>query len=185
MGYEVELKAHVADPERVRKILVKEGCVLQDEEKQDIYFSLPNDDPLFRIRYEKYGEGKGSVLFTTKEKSVRNGIEVNRETEFTTTGDQFKASVGFVLALGYVEYVRKLKRGIHTHLALDGNELHIELVEVPPLGWFVEMEFILEREEDVPKAKEGLHHALSLLGVGEEHIEPRYYMHLLREPPEI
>jgi adenylate cyclase class IV len=43
------------------------------------------------------------------------------------------------------------------------------------------MEFVLEAEEQVPYARTRLLEVLSLLGVPQERIEERYYMHLLKE----
>ncbi len=60
--------------------------------------------------------------------------------------------------------------------------LHIELVEIASLGWFLEMEFVLETAEQVPYARTRLLEVLSLFGVPPQaRIEERYYMHLLKD----
>ena len=61
------------------------------------------------------------------------------------------------------------------------DPLHIELVEVGPLGWFLEMEFILPSKEQIPLARDLLRLMLQELGLQEEAIESRYYMDLLKE----
>ena len=80
MSYEIELKAIIDDP-----VLIKQRLQSLDgissavyEAKDDIYYSMGDDDPLFRLRRESYGEDadhlQGSLLFTKKDKSIDNGI---------------------------------------------------------------------------------------------------------------
>lgn len=59
---------------------------------------------------------------------------------------------------------------------------YVELVEVPPLGWFVEMEFLVEDEKNISRAKALLHEVLAHLGIPESSIEGKYYMDMLRAP---
>lgn len=183
MAFEVELKAHVLDKEEVFRRLSSLTGDMISERKEDIYYSLPGGPALFRIRFEQYGEDKGSLLFTYKEKTLQDGVEVNKEHEFTAFGDQLQAACDFVSSLGYVVFVTKKKVGTSFQLAWDDfPPLHVELVEVPPLGWFVEMEFLLEDKSLIPQAKEKLHAVLSRLGLSESAIEAGYYMDLLRAP---
>lgn len=183
MAYEVELKAHVEDPLLIQERLQQlEGISLAlYEHKDDIYYALGDEEPSFRLRRESFGKDehhlKGSLLFTKKNKSITKGIEVNKEYEFTVPDDQFEAAHAFCLSLGYGIYIRKTKRGNSYTL---GN-VHIELVEVIGLGWFLEMECVLENETGIEDAKASLKHILGLVGVSEDKIESRYYMHLLKE----
>ncbi|MDD3902959.1 MAG: adenylate cyclase, partial [Sphaerochaeta sp.] len=63
----------------------------------------------------------------------------------------------------------------------DLPPLHVELVEVLGLGWFLEMEFILEDEALIDTAKKALLSVLDSLLIARESVEERYYMHLLKE----
>jgi adenylate cyclase class 2 len=185
MSFEVELKAHVADEERVRQALAPfcSSCVRED--KSDVYYSLPGGPALFRIRYESYGDKRPYVLFTHKKQTKEGNVEVNEEHEFTASSDQFPACQSFALSLGYVEYIRKEKHGWSMMIALEGEETaHAELVEVPPLGWFLEMECVLSSKEHIPSAKATLHKLLSLSGIEESQVEGRYYMEMLRSGKE-
>nr|WP_321304161.1 CYTH domain-containing protein [uncultured Sphaerochaeta sp.] len=189
MSYEVELKAHVDDPITLKHDIeqqpgIGEVCC---EEKDDIYYALAGQEPLFRLRMERFGpsfhELSGNVRFTRKYKSLKDGIEVNEEVEFLSSSDQAEYAHAFFLSLGYEVYIRKTKRGYSYDWVFDEtlSPLHIELVEIASLGWFLEMEFVLETAERVPYARTRLLEVLSLLGVPQERIEERYYMHLLKD----
>ncbi|MXI85852.1 CYTH domain-containing protein [Sphaerochaeta halotolerans] len=189
MSYEVELKAHVDDPITLMHDIEQHTGIVDAccEEKDDIYYALLGDEPLFRLRMERFGpsfhELSGNVRFTRKYKNLKGGIEVNEEVEFLTSSDQAEQAHAFFLSLGYQVYIRKTKRGYSYEWKVDEtlSALHIELVEIASLGWFLEMEFVLEAEEQVPYARTRLLEVLSLLGVPQERIEERYYMHLLKE----
>ena len=189
MAFEVELKAHVQDPQTIMAVLEGFEHISEPvcEYKQDIYYSKSEgEEPLFRLRRESFGPDfdslTGSVLFTYKEKSLKDGIEVNVEREFTTSDSQGENAEQFFLALGYVEYIKKTKKGYSFVHAIKGFSplLHIELAEVKSLGWFLEMEFLIEDPSLVAQAKEKLIEVLHAVGLGDSEIESRYYMHMLK-----
>lgn len=188
MGFEVELKAHVSDPERLR-IAIEALSLIGGptfEIKEDIYYALPGEDALFRLRRESSGPSftdlSGQLIFTRKYKTLKDGIEVNQELEFCASDSQFEQAHAFCLSLGYEVYIRKTKKGYFYSYSVteDFPLLHLELVEVPPLGWFLEMEFVLEDEKKVPMARTFLIQMLQKLGIDQSSIESRYYMHLLK-----
>ncbi|MFA6844307.1 MAG: CYTH domain-containing protein [Sphaerochaetaceae bacterium] len=182
MSLEVELKAHVPEIGNLRRRLSSRCQGETSEEKKDVYYCKDGGPALFRIRYEAYDGQEGTVLFTCKEKRINNGIEVNTEHEFTSRGNEFAACQDFALALGYQVYVRKTKSGYSYSLSFpDFPPLHIELVEVPPLGCFIEMEFVLTDQSLVEQAKARLLEVLASLGIDAGDIESRYYMELLKQ----
>ena len=189
MSYEVELKAHVDDPITLKHDIEQHTRIVDVccEEKDDIYYTEEGEEPLFRLRVERFGPSfhtlSGNVRFTRKYKSLKNGIEVNEEVEFLSSSDQAERAHAFFLSLGYQVYIRKTKRGYSYTWVVDEtlSPLHIELVEIASLGWFLEMEFVLEKEEQVPYARTRLLEVLSLFGVPQERIEERYYIHLLKD----
>ncbi|NLE14937.1 MAG: CYTH domain-containing protein [Spirochaetales bacterium] len=188
MAYEVELKAHVHDQAKLKCRLDALNGISAPlcEIKEDVYYCVPGEDALFRLRRESIGPSfsalDGQIVFTKKLKTLKDGIEVNQELEFTASDSQFDQAHAFCLALGYEVYIRKTKRGYaySCPVSTDLPFLHIELVEVPPLGWFLEMEFVLEEEKKVPEARTFLMEMLYRLGLGQADIESRYYMHLLK-----
>ncbi|WP_320129344.1 CYTH domain-containing protein [uncultured Sphaerochaeta sp.] len=190
MAFEVELKAHVQDPKVIMAILEGFEHISEPvcEYKKDIYYAkAKGEDPLFRLRKESFGPDfdslTGSILFTYKDKSLKDGIEVNSETEFTTSDAQGENAEKFFQALGYEIYIEKEKKGYSFVYKPEGFEplLHIELVQVIGLGWFLEMEFLLEEQELVHEAKKKLHEVLGMAGLAESDIESKYYMHMLKE----
>ncbi|MDD4574690.1 MAG: class IV adenylate cyclase [Sphaerochaeta sp.] len=189
MALEVELKAHVAEPLLLQqRIEALAGISLaRCELKEDTYLSREGEDALFRIRAEQSGRSfetmEGVLVFTYKNKAIKNGIEVNEEVEFTSTSDQGEAALQFFLSLGYVTYITKTKKGyLYTYTASkDLPPLTIELVEIATLGWFIEMEFVLEDHSRVNLAKKTLLDLLTQLGIKHSKIESEYYMHLLKK----
>ena len=188
MAMEVELKAHVQDwqllKERIEQQVGLEGPVY--ELKDDIYYCREGEDALFRLRLEQKGPSfsklAGQVVFTRKYKQLKEGIEVNEELEFCCDSNEAEAADTFFLSLGFEHYTRKTKKGYFYTWKVDSSlpPLHLELVEVGSLGWFLEMEFVLEDEKKVPLARTFLRTILAQLGVDEQAIESRYYMHLLK-----
>jgi len=189
MSLEVELKAHIADPLALQgRLEALAGIsVALCELKSDTYLSFKGKDTLFRMRVEQSGpsfaEMQGTLVFTYKDKSRKEGIEVNDEVEFTSSPDQAESALAFFLSMGYEVYITKTKKGYRYTYPFSAflPPLVIELVEVTGLGWFVEMECILEDERKVPQAKKALLNLLSLLGIKESAIEGEYYMQLLKK----
>lgn len=188
MSFEVELKAHIQDPEELRRKLEAVSGIAGPvfEVKDDIYYANVGEDALFRLRRESRGpsfdEMSGQLIFTRKYKTLKDGIEVNQELEFAASDSQFDQAHAFFLSLGYELYIRKTKKGYSYQCSVSDALpcLHLELVEVPPLGWFLEMEFVLEDETKVPIARTFLVTILEELGIDQSCIESRYYMHLLK-----
>ncbi len=180
MAFEVEIKAHISDPRAVQ--VTVEGLEGISEaspiDKDDWYFSPRGEPALFRLRREA-----GRVLFTRKRKRMEGNIETNEEFEFEADESQFDRACAFVASLGYEVTAKKSKRGLSYSLAwgegLGG--LTIELCEVSSLGWFVELEFVLEERALVEDAKRALVKALALLEIDSSQVEGKPYLELLSQ----
>ena len=189
MRVEVELKAHVSDFAQLQKRIESLAGVSPSlcEYKEDTYFSQSEEDALFRMRLEQTGSSfdamQGTLVFTYKNKTLKEGIEVNEEVEFNSTSDQAKAALQFFLSMGYELYITKTKKGyVYTYSVVpDLPLLTIELVEVVGLGWFIEMEFILEDTSMVERARNCLLLVLDQVGVERSSVENEYYMHMLKK----
>jgi len=189
MGLEVELKAHVSDhallQQRIESLRGISPCLC--EHKQDTYFSRTGEDALFRMRLVQSGPSfvsmQGTLVFTYKNKTIQEGVEVNEEMEFSSTSDQGPFAQQFFISMGYEVYITKTKKGyVYAYpVAPDLPLLTIELVEVVGLGWFLEMEFILEDSSKVEAARHSLLLVLDQVGVDRCAIEDEYYMHLLKK----
>jgi len=206
MVTEIELKAHVHNSEELRLLLLEKAEYLYGFEKKDKYWFaeesalqggsafLRCDDVKcpgaglspsgLRIRCEKrsYPDGKEEslTLATYKKKELKDGIEVNDEREFTVNpASEFEE---FLKRLGLKPERSKEKRG----WAFSKNGIITELVEVKGLGWFVELEIIvnamngeLMNEEAFAQGKKSLMDLLFDLGVTKEAIESRFYSEML------
>lgn len=178
MAWEVEVKAHVSDHEGLGVLLTNRYGNGKDFDKRDAYYEqeAAPGKTAFRLRNQSSSQtGTASDLVTLKHKGMKDGVEINDEIEFSVSSPE--AFAAFARSLGYRLGLEKRKRG---RVWDAGPDVHIELAEVVGLGWFVEIEAIVERESDVESARLRVKKILAELGVQERDIEPRYYSSLLR-----
>ncbi len=188
MAYEIELKAHVKaeELERVKSALMGiPGSEYHGQNtKFDIYWSTTDDgEPVFRTRRELTEDGP-NVLFTAKpvKKKDMDGTEENEELEYSVPDAQWDDILQFYSGIGLQICRLKWKKGFDYRFALDGFNIHAELLNVRFLGWFIEMEICLDTLEGVDReaAYAALHNALAITGVPESEIEPIGYNKLLK-----
>ena len=174
--YEVEIKAWIDDLVRVEAVVTTFARFLESYEKRDVYYRSPSGDRPreFRLRVQ---EGRGTVTF--KEKSVRDGIELNRESEFGVSDATFFDRL--MQEIGCVRFLEKVKRG--RAYTFDGIRIEVGIVE--HLGAFVEIEELVESDEPavLEAARGRVRKVLDECGVEESRIEGRYYTDLLLERP--
>lgn len=190
MATEIELKAHVANPDVVKRLLFINAEYLGAFEKFDTYWypesgSFPGL-PWSGIRVRKEnttspdGKDKFSYLVTYKMKQRRDGIEINDEREFevmSLRGRTDPVFEEFLVLVGMKLGNSKKKTG----LAFFCEGINAELAEVEGLGWFIELEILSENytEEKYDKEKDRLLHFLDTLGISQEAIESKFYSELL------
>lgn len=188
MAYEIELKAHVnenqLDDVRSAISALPKVRSLGSINKFDMYWSQTEDgDPLFRTRREASADGS-HVLFTAKPNKTRtaDGTEENQELEFTAPDSQWDNILTFCSGLGLQVCRLKWKKGSHYHAVFEGYDIHIELLNVKYLDWFVEMEICPPSLEDfdVDNAHKVLRDLLSTIGISENAIEHVGYNKLLK-----
>jgi adenylate cyclase class 2 len=193
MAVEIELKAHVGDPEARRDAISRLARYAGEYRREDAYWrvsaapgraGLPlGMDPRhpIRVRRESFtgpgGETAHITLVTYKTKEIRDRIEVNRELEFEVSGGS--AFEELLSLLGFEKGACKLKRG----WSWNCRGITVELSEIEGLGWFAELEILAD--EDLPETTAGarrrLLDLLGELGIPEDQIEERYYTEMLRE----
>ncbi len=179
---EVELKARVADPMAVRKALDGFAEFKGDFDKRDAYWHGPEwrinrGTRGFRVRSEG-----GTVTVTFKNKRSEGGIEINREREFTIQDRD--AFVEFIERLGCEPFFEKSKIGSRWEWSSGGpSPVVLELLEVPGLGLFLEIEALVPDEDPaaIALARGEIASLLARSGLDESTIEPRYYSELLIE----
>lgn len=188
MGYEIELKAHVRDDqlEAVRTAIsaLPEVRSFGPINKFDMYWSQTEDgDPLFRTRREATAEGS-HVLFTAKPNKTRtpDGTEENQELEYTAPDSQWDNILTFCSGLGLQVCRLKWKKGSHYHVLFEGYDIHVELLDVKYLGWFIETEICTPNLVgfDIGNAHKVLRDLLAAVGISEDAIECVGYNKLLK-----
>lgn len=169
------MKAWVKNPEDLRvkleNLYGERGAYL----KKDKYFNLSgSDDPGKRFRIRKDG---AEHWITYKQKEKKGPLELNNEIEFKIEDpESFEA---MMKNLGFEVFLIKVKRGTKYRT----EEYLLELSEIPTLGWFLEIEILLEdpSQKDIQKATEDIQRLFDNLGIDKNDLEPRYYSDLLKE----
>lgn len=142
----------------------------QQREREDTYWF--NGQTYLRVRREK-GLNLQRIEVSTKTRQTLDGLERNQEFAFNIDICQLSSLEAFLRALGFAPVQKKLKR---TLLYPPQQGLRPELSEVPPLGWFCEVEWL--GPEQVGRKK--ILHFFQSVGL-EEHIEAKRYVDLLAE----
>ncbi len=175
MAVEVELKAWVQTPDHLRDRLRQLGTPHRTYVKEDRYFGVGSvpEDARYRLRFD---DNRWTCTF--KQKEIREGIEENRETEFDVSdGDAFEA---FLASLGLRCIVTKRKEGESFWV----DSVLAELSHVNHVGWFVELEIMLEDESGpsaIADARTSLQELLQRLGLTAESVESRSYNQMIYE----
>jgi predicted adenylyl cyclase CyaB len=203
---EIEIKAHVADPDSTEKTIRAFAAFTSRVFKSDAYWkkndggtagddiaeasgpAAPTPPVKVRIREERQAEGgteaagTGTTVVTYKRKELQGDIEVNDEREFTI--DDRSAFETLIGDLGFVPYIRKEKdTKSFSWQAPGGCTVTIELSLVAGLGWFVELEILADypSPEETARAQNLLRETLKRCGIPESAIERRYYTDMLAE----
>ncbi|MDR2734923.1 MAG: class IV adenylate cyclase [Spirochaetota bacterium] len=185
MAFEVEIKAYVVDPVRLKAVLLERYGSGEEFQKRDLYFAyaeriertsrLRADQLAFRLRYEQSG-GEEMSIVTAKKKNMQASVEINEEYEFAVSDPE--AFCAFAAALGYGIALEKNKIG---QAWTPEPRVTIELALVAGLGHFVEIENLVDAESAVAAAHDRVRALLASLGFDEQDIEPRYYTDMLEE----
>lgn len=178
---EIEIKARVADTDSVRKKLDSFATYLGAVIRDDTYYAHPKIERKIRFRKETRGnQVQWLATYKRKENKISpDGIttEVNEELE-TSIDDPFPL-IKFLEDSGYKIHLQKHKEVYDWKF----GDATIELCQVPPLGWFLEIE-ILSKKND-PATLDGIQRELKSIltktGLNEKDIETKYYSQLLRE----
>lgn len=170
---EVEIKAWIDDFRYMERLLAERGEFIRNFHKRDVYYRVRGAADV-RIRVEN----EGNAIATRKQKSVHDGMEFNREIEFTV--DNPAALEQLLLDLGATERLRKEKTGV----AYEIDGLLVELSEVATLGNFIEIEWISETEvnqRQQAQVRERIQQLAAEFGITPERFEGRSYTKLLRK----
>lgn len=188
MSKEIELKAHVDNWQSLLEKIRKSPFVKNElyEEKEDIYFFNPLIEQTFRVRKETLKDSTNFIskqtVYTVKEKIMNEGIENNREIEVNLSYENFDSSITFFESLGFKQTMLKNKKGYSFDFVFFEYPLHIELLKVNELGWFFEIEFVVEEDvKTVDQLIKNLYKTLDIFEIPHSAIEKRYYSQMLCE----
>ncbi len=173
MATEVELKAHIEDPEAVEARIRAFARFSKDYDRRDIYFRVEGLDPTttdFRLRRDT-----GAAVVTFKKKSIKNGVEANEEREFEVSDPDAFASLAE--RIGCTVFARKHKTG----RSYRSGQATIEISSVEGLGHFIEIEILLPTADpaEIEGADAEVRAILERAGVPSAAIEPRNYIDML------
>ena len=191
--HEIELKAHLEQPEKTELLLSHIAdfsfcCV-----KSDQYWML--GEKAVRIRRELIAD-KETVFVTHKQKHYTGTIETNRELEFELAAASVSVFTEMLESLGMLCTAKKRKETKvfipHSNLFLadileDNCAISAELSIIDPIGYFLEIE-VLYPDEDADSAASEQHirnaqiifdTLLAALEIPQSAIEVRPYNELL------
>jgi len=174
---EIELKARIADRKAVEAQLASFMRFAGDIDKRDEYWEVSGWNPLapaafrFRVRAEP-----ARTTITFKEKTFDGDIEINRESEFSVDNEAVFRKFMEKLEARFVYTKRKI--GTRWESA---EGLVAEVVEVEPVGLFLEVECVCEQldSEALDEAKCRLYEVIDRCGIPRANLEPRPYSQML------
>nr|WP_267917120.1 class IV adenylate cyclase [Borreliella garinii] len=168
--FEIESKAFIPQKElkRIIKLANKKFKFIKEEIKTDIYYS--NLKKIIRIR--KLNTLEKIVTFKKKILDNNNTIEINKEVEFKIDNIN-----NFLILIKELEF-KKLYKKIKKSLVYQTNNLNVEINEIKNLGFFLEIEKIINNQNDIDLAKKEIHNIINQFGL-KKNIETRSYFELL------
>ena len=178
---EVETKVRIDkdEVEDMRKRVRKIARFVKKESRADDYFALARKGypkKAFRIRK------KGDEFQVNFKKWLRNlwskDVIVKQEFEFELKG---REAVDDLLALfrdlGFREWMKKRKTS-ESYVHKKDKRLIIEINKVAHLGYFLEIEYLCQRQE-LEKAKKKIRWVLKSLGIKQKQIDNTGYTRML------
>ncbi|PRQ92406.1 class IV adenylate cyclase [Borreliella burgdorferi] len=168
--FEIESKAFIPPKElkRIIKLANKKFKFIKEEIKTDIYYS--NQKKIIRIR--KLNTLEKIVTFKKKILDNNHTVEINKEIEFKI--DSINNFLTLIKELKFKKLYKKIKKS----LIYQTNNLNIEINEIKNLGFFLEIEKIINNQNDIDLAKKEIDNMISQFGL-KENIETRPYSELL------
>ncbi|WP_434245382.1 class IV adenylate cyclase [Borreliella burgdorferi] len=168
--FEIESKAFIPPKElkRIIKLANKKFKFIKEEIKTDIYYS--NQKKIIRIR--KLNTLEKIVTFKKKILDNNNTVEINKEIEFKI--DSINNFLTLIKELKFKKLYKKIKKS----LIYQTNNLNVEINEIKNLGFFLEIEKIINNQNDIDLAKKEIDNIINQFGL-KESIETRPYSELL------
>ena len=184
---EIEIKAHVKNVEALKTALDAAGEYSGFLIRRDFYYKVSGSSSYpARIREEEKN-GEKHIFLTHKKKSLvqKNGeaSEKNIENEAEISEKAKSVLEDFFCSSGVPLYLKKEKHIDSWKCLFDGFSVTAELSEVPPLGFFIELEILLDENADLQaeNARNALFSLLEKIGADKKDLEERPYSALLKD----
>lgn len=169
MNANVEIKARVADPEAFAAVAASLADGPPERlTQEDVFFPSPTG----RLKLRSFAEGGGELIAY-----MRPDVEGPKTSRYSIAPVADPAAVRRTLGaalgeLGVVRKVRAVFKAGRTRIHLDGVE---------NLGWFMELEVVLDPDEDPVLGEAEAADLMRRLNVGEDDLVDRAYIDLLME----
>ena len=170
---EVEAKIKIQNPKEFRKLVNQLGKLIEKEEKIDDYYTLQKNKsyPRKSLRIRKKN-GIHEINF--KERiSYKNGIHAKNEQEFQVT--DINNFLALIADFGFKKWLTKIK---HSEIYELKNNFHIEINHVKSLGWFLEIEYLTEKNK-IEKARKEIQKIIKKLSIEKNQIIREGYTKML------
>jgi len=174
---EIELKAHIFERESIEARLAQFMRLVGSVDKRDEYWDIPSISShamqMFRIRLR---HENSDTTITFKEKTFEGDIEINQEFEFGIDNESTFRT--FITRLQGRFVYAKQKKGTRWE---DGHGIVAEVVEVAPLGLFLEVECVGDSHDTRMQEwiKMQLYQVIDRCGIPRSALEPRPYSQML------
>jgi len=159
---EVESKIAVSEKEirYIREEVRKIGKFERKQKKIDDYYTLENlkNYPKKSLRIRKIN--KGYTVNFKQRICYEKGTHSKKEVEFHV--DDISGFLALIDDFGFKKWLRKEKESEIYHVK---ENLHIEINHVKSLGWFLEIEALVKRKEEIKKAEKEIEKIRMLLGL--------------------
>lgn len=170
---EVEAKARIIHPERIRVLAQKIGHYKGKERKIDDYYTLEmtSNFPKKSLRVRKKA-GAHQVNFKQRI-SYDRGVHTKKETEFEIVN--VESFLRLLHEFGFRKWLTKEK---YTEIYEIKRNFNIELNHVKKLGWFVEVEYLCKPSE-IKRAQGEVKNVLKKLNIVKKDIVKDGYTRML------
>lgn len=171
---EVESKFSVENAKIIREEIKKIEKFERIDLKVDDYYTLEdlNQRPQKSLRIRKIN---GFYIANFKHRlSYKNGVYAKKEVEFVI--DNIESFLGLIKDFGFRKWLRKEKR---CEIYGIKKNFQIELNHVKGLGWFIEIEYLVDSESKIEKARREVVKVMKELGFDENDAVKEGYTRML------
>jgi len=170
---EVEAKIKITNPRKFRNKISSIGKFVKKEKKIDDYYTLETlkKYPTKSLRIRK--REKGYEINFKQQLSYVKGVHAKKESEFTASN--LNNFLELIKDFGFKKWLRKEK--ISESYEINKN-FHIELNKVKHLGWFLEIEY-LTNKQNIKNSRKKILKVIKKLGLDKEKIIKEGYTKML------